>query len=124
MSELQSCNEIVDSYYTMSGRKKFRRFSASIYRAITAPLASARVSTEFEPDLADRLAKSLQVSGIPVAEMAAYMEVHRNSVGGWLNRRSQPRPANVRLWAIRTGVPYEWLRYGTWPEEESERVNT
>jgi DNA-binding transcriptional regulator YiaG len=124
MSELQSCIEIVDSYYTMSGRKKFRRFSASIYRAITAPLASARISTELEPDLADRLAKSLQLSGISLAEMAAYMEVHRNSVGGWLNGRSQPSPANVRLWAIRTGVPYVWLRYGTWPEEESEQVNT
>jgi hypothetical protein len=53
------------------------------------------------------------------------MEVHRNSVGTWLNRRSRPRPANVRLWAMRTGVPYEWLRYGTWPEDqikESEQV--
>jgi transcriptional regulator with XRE-family HTH domain len=79
-------------------------------------------AAELEPDLADRLAKSLQVAGLSVAEMAAYMEVHRNSVGGWLNRRTEPRPANIRLWAIRTGVPYEWLRYGTWPEE-SEQVN-
>ena len=75
-------------------------------------------AADLEPDLADRLAKSLQVSGISVAQMADYMEVHRNSVGAWLNRRSQPRPANVRLWAIRTGVPYEWLRYGTWPEDQ------
>jgi hypothetical protein len=46
-------------------------------------------------------------------------------VGAWLNRRPRPRPANVRLWAMRTGVPYEWLRYGTWPEDqikESEQV--
>jgi transcriptional regulator with XRE-family HTH domain len=77
-------------------------------------------AADLEPDLADRLAKSLQVSGISVAQMADYMEVHRNSVGAWLNRRSQPRPANVRLWAIRTGVPYEWLRYGTWPEDQFE----
>ena len=76
-----------------------------------------------EPDLADRLAKSLQVAGLSVADMADYMEVHRNSVGAWLNRRSEPRPANIRLWAIRTGVPYEWLRNGTWPEE-SDQVNT
>ena len=89
--------------------------------------AQGRPPSELLPDLADRLAKSLQVSGISVAEMAAYMEVHRNSVGAWLNRRSQPRPANVRLWAMRTGVPYQWLRDGVWPEdqpEESGQVNT
>ena len=80
-----------------------------------------------EQDLADRLAKSLQVSGLSVADMAAYMEAHRNTIGAWLNRRAQPRPANMRLWALRTGVPYEWLRHGTWPDdqsEESKQVNT
>jgi transcriptional regulator with XRE-family HTH domain len=83
--------------------------------------------SELLPDLADRLAKSLQVAGLSVAEMAQYLEAHRNTVGAWLNRRNQPRPANLRLWAMRTGVPYEWLRYGTWPDdqlEESEQVNT
>ena len=88
--------------------------------------AEHRDAQELEPDLADRLAKSLQVAGLSVADMADYMEVHRNSVGAWLNRRSQPRPANIRLWALRTGVPYQWLRHGTWPEdqfEESGQVN-
>jgi hypothetical protein len=81
---------------------------------------------ELEPDLADRLNKSLYVSGISVADMAQFLEVHRNSVGAWLNRRTQPRPANLRLWAMRTNVPYEWLRYGTWPDDslgESEQVS-
>jgi hypothetical protein len=86
--------------------------------AIICSVTNARPLSELEPDLADRLAKSLQVAGLSVAEMADYMEVHRNSVGAWLNRRSEPRPANIRLWAIRTDVPYEWLRYGIWPEEE------
>jgi len=92
----------------------------------SATYAQSRLPSELEPDLADRLAKALLVAGISVADMAAYLEVHRNSVGAWLNRRTQPRPANLRLWAIRTGVPYEWLRYGTWPKdqfEESEQVN-
>lgn len=82
--------------------------------------AQIRSPSELEPDLADRLAKSLLVSGMSVAEMADFQGVHRNSVGAWLNRRNEPRPANMRLWALRTGVPYEWLRYGTWPEDESE----
>jgi hypothetical protein len=87
--------------------------------AIVYCVTNARPLSELEPDLADRLAKSLQVAGLTVADMAEYMEVHRNSVGAWLNRRSQPRPANIRLWALRTGVPYEWLRHGTWPKDES-----
>ena len=81
---------------------------------------------ELEPDLADRLAKSRDVWGVSIVDMAAYLEVHRNSVGAWLNRRTRPRPANLKLWAMKTGVPYEWLRDGTWPEdsfEESEQVN-
>ncbi|MGA8544559.1 MAG: helix-turn-helix transcriptional regulator, partial [Mycobacterium sp.] len=64
--------------------------------------------------------KSMQIAGLSVADMAAYQGVHRNSVSSWLNRRAQPRPANVRLWAIRTGVPYEWLTDGVWPDDESE----
>ena len=76
---------------------------------------------ELEPDLADRLAESLQVAGLSVGDMAEYIEVHRiASTGG--DRRTQPRPANIRLWAIRCGIPYEWLRYGTSPDE-SEQVN-
>jgi hypothetical protein len=27
----------------------------------------------------------------------------------------RPAHKSIRLWAIRTGVPYEWLRYGTQP---------
>jgi transcriptional regulator with XRE-family HTH domain len=84
-------------------------------------MTNAQVSpSELVPDLADRLAKSLQVAGLSVADMADYMEAHRNTIGAWLNRRARPRPANMRLWAMRTGVPYEWLRDGTWPEHPSE----
>jgi hypothetical protein len=42
-------------------------------------------------------------------------------------RAFEIRVAGTCLWAIRTGVPYEWLRDGTWPEdqsEESEHVKT
>ena len=26
-------------------------------------------------------------------------------------------PAIMRMWAQKTGVPYEWLRDGVWPDE-------
>lgn len=72
---------------------------------------------DVQPDLADRMQKALDLAGVSVQEMADLLEVHRNSVGGWLNRRNKPSPATLRVWAMETGVPYEWLRAGNWPEE-------
>ena len=60
-------------------------------------------------DLADRLAKSMRHAGISITEMADYFDVHRNSISGWINGRIRPDTRTVRLWAFRTGVPYEWL---------------
>lgn len=65
-----------------------------------------------EWDLADRLGKSLRVGGLSVQEMADYLEVHRNSVSAWINGRTPPSAQTIRLWAMRTGVPYRWLRDG------------
>lgn len=76
-------------------------------------------ANELEPDLADRLRKSLRVSGVSVGDMAAFLEVHTNTIGGWLHRGVKPNPANIRLWAQLTAVPYEWLRDGTAPEGQN-----
>lgn len=73
-------------------------------------------ASDLVPDLADRLAKSLRVSGASVGEMAAFLEVHRNTVSAWINGRAHPSPANVMMWAQMTSVPYQWLRDGEWPE--------
>ena len=65
-----------------------------------------------EWDLADRLGKSLRVAHLSVQEMADYLEVHRNTVSAWINGRTPPGAQTIRLWAMRTGVPYRWLRDG------------
>ena len=64
---------------------------------------------DVQPDLADRMQKALDLAGVSVQEMADLLEVHRNSVGGWLNRRNKPSPATLRVWAMETGVPYEMV---------------
>jgi transcriptional regulator with XRE-family HTH domain len=66
----------------------------------------------FQWDLADRLGKSLRVADMSAQDMADYLEVHRNTVGSWLNGRTTPNGAILKLWAMRTGAPYHWLRYG------------
>ena len=63
-------------------------------------------------DRADRLAKSLQAADVSVGEIADYLGVHRNTVSGYLNRRIRPSVRVLRLWALRTGAPYEWIVNG------------
>jgi transcriptional regulator with XRE-family HTH domain len=70
---------------------------------------------ELEPDLADRMRKSLRVSDVPVQAMADYLEVNRVTVGRWINGHTQPSAGVLRAWALRTGVPYAWLRDGWAP---------
>ena len=64
---------------------------------------------ELEFDLADRMRKALRVADISVNDMADYLDMSRNAVGSWINGRIVPGRATVRLFAMRCGVPYEWL---------------
>jgi transcriptional regulator with XRE-family HTH domain len=66
-------------------------------------------------DVADRMRKALREGGLSVQEMAEYLEVSRNTVGRWINGKVPPSTSTLRLWALRTGVPFEWLRDGFLP---------
>ena len=65
-----------------------------------------------EWDLADRMRKALRTAHLGVQEMADYLDVSRNTVGTWINGRVDPSVQTLRLWALRTGVPYGWLVTG------------
>lgn len=65
-----------------------------------------------EWDAADRMRKSLRHAGVEVQEMAAYLGVSRASVGNWINGHNRPSRATMMLWALRCGVPAEWLMSG------------
>lgn len=65
-----------------------------------------------EWDIADRMRKALRHSGLSVQDIARYLGVSRNTVSTWINGRIEPSLQTLRLWALRTGVPFEWLRYG------------
>ncbi|WP_078324573.1 helix-turn-helix domain-containing protein [Mycobacteroides salmoniphilum] len=75
------------------------------------------ISTDYAPvpvwDMADRLAKSLRMARMTKLEMADYLEVHRNTVSAWLNGKSEPKRPQLIAWALRTGLPYEWIKDGT-----------
>ena len=63
--------------------------------------------------------KALRVADVTNAEMAEYLGVSRNSVSAWITGAAEPRLAYLRLFAMRTGVPLEWLRTGEMTEAPS-----
>lgn len=71
-------------------------------------------------DMYDRLAKSLKESGLSVHDAAKYFGVHRNTVSGWLHGRINPDTRTLRLWAVMTNVPYEWIKDGTIPGDDGD----
>lgn len=77
-----------------------------------------------EWDLADRLRKSLRLSGVGVQEMADHLEVNRNTVGTWINGHHAPSASALRLWSLRCGVPYGWLRDGSVPADRPDGPST
>ncbi len=57
-----------------------------------------------------RMQRALAHAEISVEAIAGELGVSRSSVSRWLNDRgAPPRAAYLKLWALRTGVPYEWL---------------
>lgn len=66
-------------------------------------------------DMADRLKKSLRDINLGVQEMADYLGVSRNTVTNWTSGRVDIPKPELRLWSLRVGVPYEWLKDGLSP---------
>lgn len=71
----------------------------------------------FDFDRADRMRRALRVSGISVSEMADLLTVSRNTIGNWINGRAEPRPRDMRDFALKTGMPLEWVRDGISPSD-------
>lgn len=60
-----------------------------------------------------RLQMSLDHAGISAQQMADELGVVRSTVSRWMHDTgAPPRDGFLRVWALRTGVPYEWLRHG------------
>lgn len=80
---------------------------------------SMQTSTDprFVLDFSDRLALAQRRSGYTVSEIAERIEVHRNTVGAWINGRQHPRPRDLKLYALVTGYPARWLETGEAPPD-------
>lgn len=63
-------------------------------------------------DMADRLRKALRVANLSTGQMAEYLGMTPGTVSRYVNGHQTPQTQTLRLWAIRTNVPYEWLVNG------------
>lgn len=62
--------------------------------------------------LANRMARSLEWSGVSVGEMAEFLGVTRGTASAYKTGRHKPDTRTLRLWAERCGVDYQWLTEG------------
>jgi transcriptional regulator with XRE-family HTH domain len=68
-------------------------------------------------ELRHRMAIALEWRGISVGEMADELGVHRNTVSAYLHGRARPRRSDLVAWALRCGVPFDWLLTGVEPSD-------
>lgn len=60
-----------------------------------------------------RLRIALEWADVSVSQMAELLDVNRNTIGNYLGGRSEAPVAVLRVWAMRCGVPFDWLRDGS-----------
>lgn len=65
-----------------------------------------------EWSLGDRLAKARDAAGVSRAEMAEYLSVSTNTISNYENDHTTPPAGTVRAWALRCGVPFDWIAKG------------
>ncbi len=70
--------------------------------------------TEVIPEVlvGDRMRIALRHADMTAGQMAEYLDVGRNTVSTWMNGHIKPKRQTMILWAMRTGVPLEWLETG------------
>lgn len=72
--------------------------------------------------LGDRLAKALAVANMSNQDMAEALDVSRNTVSNYINGNTHPKRLYLKEWAVRTGVPPEWLETGHVPHGPESKM--
>lgn len=77
---------------------------------------STAETSRLEFDLVDRLNKALRLAEIKPGDMRQVLGVSGSTMTNYLGGKSRPKDGMLRQWALRCGVPFEWLAYGVEPE--------
>lgn len=68
--------------------------------------------------LGDRLRKAREHAGLSTAALGTDLGLHRNSIGAYERDQTEPKRAVLMAWALRCGVPFEWLVSGEAPPSD------
>lgn len=63
--------------------------------------------------LGDRLRKARENAGLEQLELAQDIGISRNTVANYEHGKTKARRPVILAWAVRTGVPVEWLWTGS-----------
>lgn len=65
-----------------------------------------------------RLRMALEHAGLTAAEMMTTLGIEsRDTMAAWTHDRRVPKKAYLRQWAMRCGVPFEWLLTGEYTSD-------
>ena len=65
--------------------------------------------------IGDRLRKARERCGLSQSEFASEIDVSPRSISNYESEAVQPKKIVLKAWALRTGVPLEWLETGHAP---------
>ena len=66
--------------------------------------------------IGDRLRKARERTGLSQGDFAAEIDISPRSVSNYESEAVSPRKLVLKAWALRTGVPLEWIETGVTPE--------
>jgi len=70
-------------------------------------------------ELRHRMALALEWGKVSIAAMAEELELSRYTISNYLHGRTRPSRAVLRVWAMRCGVPFDWLLTGVDPPDST-----
>jgi transcriptional regulator with XRE-family HTH domain len=70
--------------------------------------------------MGDRLRKARELAGVESGDFADEIGVSRNTITNYERDKVRPRKIVLNAWALRTGVPLQWLLTGTAPASPPE----
>lgn len=62
--------------------------------------------------LKHRLSLAMEIADVDRDTIASELGVHKNTVANYLRGETRPSRSVLRVWALRCGVPFEWLETG------------
>lgn len=65
--------------------------------------------------LADRLRKARESTGLGIVEFAEKVGISRGTVNNAEHGKREPSTPTIKMWALATGVDYNWLLTGETP---------